>query len=214
MIDPNNANNLNPQDINNNVSNPIDPSFLPKDSNVYVRTMNTDLADLKSRGGESLPYVETPSPITNSAVNNEPLETIQNPTPIMPSLTPNVTSTVDFSNLKPVEPIIPPVINDPVMPSTPNLNDVLKAEVPTSAHTTLEGIKSKIDELNATPSNGQNKSVNNLSSNLNSELNNLITPEEFSPMANVDFNPAPARSKNKLMIILLILFLILILGLV
>ncbi|MFA5230032.1 MAG: hypothetical protein WC422_01055 [Candidatus Paceibacterota bacterium] len=214
MIDPNNINNLNPQNVNNNVSSPIDPDFLPKDSNVYIRTMNTDLTELKSRGGESLPYVETPTTVNNPLPVNMPAETIKpQEMPKTPPI-PSINSSVDFSNLPTIDPVAKPINNEPSLATSPNLNDVFKEEAPVENHTTLEGIKSKINELNTTPNTTQNKSINNLSSNLNGDINNLITPEEFSPMANVDFNPTPARNKNKLTIMLLILFLMVVLVLV
>ena len=78
MIDPTN---VNPNDLNAAANSQVDPNFLPKDSNVYIRTMNTDLSNLKSQGGEALPYVEAPVAIPN--LNTSPTP-VPNPMPVPP----------------------------------------------------------------------------------------------------------------------------------
>jgi hypothetical protein len=193
MIDPNNPINLNPQDLSGQQNSQVDPSFLPKDSNVYIRTMNTDLSNLKSQGGEALPYVETPSVVPNVL----PVAPAM-PEPIMPvaSAPSEALNPVAFEMPKPEMPQpVNPVVEQP---------------------STLDSLKQKISELSpntgsvpiANPIATPNLEINNLSSNLNTDFNNLITPEEFSPMANVDPNDNVPKSKNKIMILVAILGLV------
>jgi len=198
MIDPNNPINLNPQDLSGQQNSQVDPSFLPKDSNVYIRTMNTDLSNLKNQGGEALPYVETPSSIPN--VPFEPISPMPEPI-VVPSMNVPVNPTVEIKPEVTVSPI-PANIPNPVVNEQPS---------------TLDNLQQKMNELNpsigAIPQNVPQPSpvnfpVNNLSSNLNTDLNNLITPEEFSPMANVDPNEESPKSKSKLIIIVAILALV------
>ncbi|HRZ29231.1 MAG TPA: hypothetical protein P5052_00160 [Candidatus Paceibacterota bacterium] len=206
MIDPNNANNLNPQNVNNNTSEPIDPSFLPKDSNVYIRTMNTDLTDLKSRGGEALPYVETPSPINNMPSINVGQEIAKPIDPINPPPIINPAPSTDFSNITQVNQPVSPNIGGMVDQS---LNNEFNIPQTTNDHSTLEGIQSKINELNSGINNpNKNNTTDNLSANLNDSLNKLIAPEEFSPLSNADLNSTPPKSKNKLLVLVLLIILI------
>jgi len=191
MIDPNNPVNLNPQDLSGQQNSQVDPSFLPKDSNVYIRTMNTDLSNLKNQGGEALPYVETPTSIPNI------------PSPVGP--TPVAMPAIDISVQAPVESKPEVVVNNPI----PSMG------IPTPVNeqpSTLDNLTQKLNELNpnvSMPSMPQPSPtsfpVNNLSSNLNTDLNNLITPEEFSPMANVDPNEGAPKGKSKLMILIAVL---------
>jgi len=191
MIDPNNPVNLNPQDLSGQQNSQVDPSFLPKDSNVYIRTMNTDLSNLKNQGGEALPYVETPTSIPNI------------PSPVGPA--PVAMPAIDISVQAPVESKPEVVVNNPI----PSMG------IPTPVNeqpSTLDNLTQKLNELNpnaSMPSMPQPSPtsfpVNNLSSNLNTDLNNLITPEEFSPMANVDPNEGTPKGKSKLMILIAIL---------
>jgi len=84
MIDPNNQNTIPNSDMNNQ----IDPNFLPKDSNVYIRTMNADLDNLKNQGGETLPYVASPvMPNDFSSLENKVPE-VPKPEPVNPALMP------------------------------------------------------------------------------------------------------------------------------
>lgn len=202
MIDPNNPINLNPQDLSGQQNSQVDPSFLPKDSNVYIRTMNTDLSNLKNQGGEALPYVETPSSIPNMPVAEVP------PAPIpTPEVMPTPVMTMPISNI--TEQIIAPVVEKPV-----ETNPVMPVMEPPAS--TLDTLKQKMNELNPSvenipqnnPTPEVNFGINNLSSNLNSDFNNLIAPEEFSPMANVDPNEAAPKGKNKLMILVALLGLV------
>ncbi len=215
MIDPNNANNLNPQNVNNNISEPIDPSFLPKDSNVYIRTMNTDLTELKSRGGEALPYVETPASINNMpSFNNQP-EIIKPTEPTVPKPAEAPAASVDFSNIATTNPNSAPLNSGPIAPPNPSLNDVLQNTNTISNNSTLEGIKSKINELNNGVSSAVKESpTSNLSANLNDSINKLISPEEFSPMSNVDLNPTPPKGKNKLFVVLVLIVLLISLAMI
>ncbi|MDD3808385.1 MAG: hypothetical protein PHG49_02520 [Candidatus Pacebacteria bacterium] len=91
MNDPNSQNN---QDLNNQPNSQVDPNFLPKDSNVYIRTMKTDLNNLKEKGGENLPYIEKPANVNDfsntlqNGQNNTPAEP-QPFTPQTPESIPN-----------------------------------------------------------------------------------------------------------------------------
>lgn len=178
MIDPNNQNTIPNSDMNNQ----IDPNFLPKDSNVYIRTMNADLDNLKNQGGETLPYVASPvMPNDFSSLENKVPE-VPKPEPVNPALMPqgsNWTAPVNnvFENVN-----IPPkpIENNP---------------------TTLDSIKEKINNLNTVPEKPVMPEVNNLSSNLNSDLNNLMMPQEFNPMNDVGNNKTANKSKSKIVIL-------------
>jgi len=214
MIDPNNPINLNPQDVSKANDSQVDPSFLPKDSNVYIRTMNADLSNLKNSGGESLPYVE--NPVVNTGfnnINNVP----QNNTPVnTPSV--DLGSAIPKTEI-PINTEIPNKPSEIEVPDFANLNQVLgpapiaptpivTEAVPTNTEpTTLENIKNKIDNLNVAPiaKIKDNANINNLSSNLNANLNDLIMPEEFSPIANVEQTQISTKSKSKILPLLLIL---------
>lgn len=200
MIDPNNPINLNPQDVSNPAGNQIDPNFLPKDSNVYIRTMNTDLNNLKNNGGEALPYVE--NPINNNGFVPPVVENINPINTNQPISTPNINVEMPVPNIE--------------TPNLSNLNTVVEPiQAPIEpAPTTIDSIKEKINQLNIAPEpKPVPTNVNNLSSHLNGNLNDLIMPEEFSPIASVEQTPSNGKGKNKIIILLAILIVAIILVL-
>lgn len=251
------------QDQNDfNQNNSIDPSFLPKDSNLYVRTMNSDLNNLKNQGGEALPYAQDPVTIKNSpqvpaipevpinipsadtniiapqvpfdqpiAINQPPTESMPqsipdfsninssaNPTPsidAIPNQTPPAAnipfaenSFVDPGAEQPqfTEPTSCPINNTPAVPdyskmAAPSFGSeqdpaMPNAEAPLFPSQELENQISK-----ETPSLNNSLQTDNLSS----DLNNLISPEGFSPISNVDPNTTKPGQKNKLMFPIIIL---------
>lgn len=218
MNDLNSQNNSMPQDQNNLQSNPVDPNFLPKDSNVYIRTMNADLNNLKNQGGETLPYVENPV----SASNFGNLETQNTPSFTMPEAPkPAEIPPVEMPKMPEAMPTFEMPVAPVEMPKAPEMpsvevpvNNSFSApaqEVPSFGAqvnlnenpNTLNDIKEKINALNETPEvKMENPGINNLSANLDGGLNNLITPEEFTPMSNVDINGGEPPKKNKTILII------------
>ncbi|MCC7572037.1 MAG: hypothetical protein KO464_01455, partial [Candidatus Methanofastidiosum sp.] len=270
------------QNNQNDQNNQIDPNFLPKDSNVYVRTMNSDLNNLKEQGGEALPYAKEPADIPKVTVNthstenipadipaatikpsadeynfadteNQPMSSQEQPmlTPEnVPSGTPNIPlenqmpaqpvkenpePVPDFSSInltdpqnqpqegfadqspdqfetpdkvadsfnKPPEPFASPTQGFPApmpeaQPSYPSPNE------PTPANDSSFLDKSPIAEKTL-GSIDFNQPVPEQKDNLSSDLNNLIAPEEFSPISNIDPNGSKNEPKNKLMLPLTIL---------
>jgi len=251
------------QDQNDfNQNNSIDPSFLPKDSNLYVRTMNSDLNNLKNQGGEALPYAQDPVTIKNSPqipaapetpINIPAADTnvaapqvpFEQPIPVnQPPLESTPQSIPDFSNINStIDPLpsvdaIPnppaptantpfvensfvapsveqpqsdslmscPIDNAPAVPdyskmASPSFGSeqdpaMPNAEAPLFPSQELENQISK-----ETPSLNNSLQTDNLSS----DLNNLISPEGFSPISNVDPNTTKPGQKNKLMLPIIIL---------
>jgi hypothetical protein len=240
-----------------NKDNSIDPSFLPKDSNLYVRTMNSDLNNLKSQGGEALPYAQEPvsiknppqvpiapeAPINIPAVDTNvaaPQVPFEQPIPVnQPPLESTPQSIPDFSNINstidptPSVDAIPnppaPTANTPfvensfVAPSveqpqldspmscpidnTPAVPDYSKMSSPSFGSEqgpVMPNIEtpslSNSTFGNETPTEVPDLNNSLETANLSSDLNNLISPEGFSPIANVDPNGTKPDQKNKLMI--------------
>lgn len=246
----------NQNDFNNNSNNQVDPSFLPKDSNVYVRTMNSDLNNLKNQGGEALPYSQDAAninipkedlakapPVAENmpTTQNFPPENYSQPKPIEsfsseanvanPNMPVPQAPMSDLANQQPAPAPDLSSINlspdnhsldnqnmpqnqaDNLNPYAPSNNEIPQNNnfeniVPTADNIPNPNISPTVE----TPYSGFN--ANNLNesknihdiktsentNNLSADLNNLITPEEFSPIANVNPNDSKPEGKNKLLI--------------
>jgi hypothetical protein len=217
MNDPNSQNN---QNLNNQPNSQVDPNFLPKDSNVYIRTMKTDLNNLKEKGGENLPYIEKPANVNDFS---NTLQNGQNNTPVnlqeSDAITnenkkdDNIFGNQDFNTPTPDQ--------NPQMPETPNVKQPENTEqnvfdnqqfgVPGNENAgSVNNIKDKIKELNTNPNA---KPIDSRPGNWsedpsNQDLSNLITPEEFNPMSNININESQPKKKNKLTLIISLLIVI------
>lgn len=242
MIDPNNPTNLNPQDLSDQQNAQVDPSFLPKGSNVYIRTMNTDLSNLKNQGGEALPYVENPvvvpefsSPVGPTMTTTDAPAPIAypSPSPIPPTI-PSVEAVAPVAMTEsPVAfmPTTPPEIkNDFSQNITANPEPmIMPTEIPVvnpiaeMQPSTLDNLKQKINELNPSLNpeplkdvslNNDPINIDNLSANLNTDLENPTTFENIGLISDINPKGKEPKSKSKLILIAGALGLILLIAII